>query len=45
MEELFQVVLQRCSGQQQLVLERVVIQNPEKLENREKHNAELILIH
>lgn len=42
MEELFQVILQRCSGQQQLVLERVVIQHPEELQRREEHIQELI---
>lgn len=42
MEELFQVILQRCSGQQQLVLERVVIQHPEELQKREEHIEELI---
>lgn len=42
MEELFQVILQRCSGQQQLVLEWVVIQHPEELQRREEHIEELI---
>lgn len=40
MEKLLQVVLQRRSGQQQLVLQRVVVQHPEKLQqggNKEQH--------
>lgn len=40
MEKLLQVVLQRRSGQQQLVLQRVVVQHPEKLQqggNKERH--------
>lgn len=32
MEKLLQVVLQRRPGQQQLVLQRVVVQHPEKLQ-------------
>lgn len=37
MEKLFQVVLERSAGQQQLVLQRVVVQHSEELETeREK---------
>ena len=36
-EKLLQVVLQRSSSQQQLVLQRVVVQHPEKLQNKEQH--------
>lgn len=36
-EELLQVVLQGSSGQQQFVLQRVVVQDPEKL--RETQNT------
>lgn len=34
-EKLLQVVLQRSSSQQQFVLQRVVVQNPEKLQKGE----------
>lgn len=33
-EKLLQVVLKRCSSQQQLVLQTIVVQDPEKLQNK-----------
>lgn len=36
-EQLLQVVLQRGSSQQQLVLQRVVVQDPEKLKKDKKN--------
>lgn len=35
-EKLLQVVLKRCSSQQQLVLQTIVVQDPEKLQNKKR---------
>lgn len=44
MEKLLQVVLQRRSGQQQLVLQRVVVQHPEKLQQGgNKEHVDIVL--
>lgn len=40
MEELFQVVLERCSCKQQFVLKGVVIQHSEKLQHTGSHTLE-----
>lgn len=33
-EKLLQVVLERCSREQQFVLQAIVVQDPEKLQNK-----------